>query len=102
MGDNSEYCIFDPPKYFSAKKLKLTLKLTVETQQIDMDEVTLAHCKLSSSLLQVAKCFDLNPNRFSLTAALLGNSHLTELDLQEFHARLIPGKGAPNKVALSG
>ena len=40
LGDASDYCIFDPPKYYSASKLKLTLKFTVETQQIDMDEVS--------------------------------------------------------------
>ena len=39
LGDNSEYCIFDPPRYFSAHKMKLTLKLTLETQEIVMDEV---------------------------------------------------------------
>ena len=39
LGDNSEYCIFDPPRYFSASKMKLTLKLTLETQEIVMDEV---------------------------------------------------------------
>ena len=39
MADNSEYCIFDPPRYFSGHKLKLTLKFTIETQEINMDEV---------------------------------------------------------------
>ena len=39
LGDNSEYCIFDPPRYFSAHKMKLTLKFTLETQEILMDEV---------------------------------------------------------------
>ena len=39
LGDNSEYCIFDPPRYFSAHKMKLTLKMTIETQEIVMDEV---------------------------------------------------------------
>ena len=84
LGDSSDYCIFDPPKYYSARKLKLTLKFTVETQMINMDEV--------------AKAFDLNPNRLPLTAALLGGPVLTCEELQEFHARLIPGKEAPNKT----
>lgn len=48
--------------------------------------------------MQVAKALDLNPNRFSLTAALLGGPVLTCEELQEFHARLIPGKEAPNKT----
>lgn len=39
LGDHSDYTIFDPPRYFSAQKMKLTLKLTLETQEIDMDEV---------------------------------------------------------------
>lgn len=76
MGDNSEYCIFDPPRYFSGHKIKLTLKLTLETQETVMDEI--------------AKSFDLNPNRFSLMAALLGNHHLTEKDLRQFHCKLVP------------
>ena len=42
MGDNSEYCIFDPPRYFSGHKLKLTLKFTIETQEIVMDEVEIS------------------------------------------------------------
>jgi len=76
LGDNSEYCIFDPPRYYSAHKMKLTLKFTLETQEIVMDEI--------------AKSFDLNPNRFSLMAALLGNQTLTESELRQFHSRLIP------------
>lgn len=84
MGDHADYCIFDPPKLYSAKKIKLTLKFSVETEQVDMDEV--------------AKALDLNPNRFPLTAGLLGCPRLPETQLQEFHARLIPGKGAPHKT----
>jgi len=76
VADDSEYCIFDPPRYFSARSLKLTLKMTVETKEIIMDEV--------------AKGLDLNPNRFSLMAALLGNHVLTETDLEAFHQKLLP------------
>jgi len=76
VADNAEYCIFDPPRYFSAKSLKLTLKMTVETKEIVMDEV--------------AKGLDLNPNRFSLLAALIGNHMLTASDLSTFHRRLAP------------
>jgi hypothetical protein len=39
---------------------------------------------------EVAKGFDLNPNRFSLMAALLGNHILSESDLDEFHRKLLP------------
>lgn len=76
VADNSEYCIFDPPRYFSAKSLKLTLKMTVETREIVMDEV--------------ARTLDLNPNRFSLLAGLLGNHMLTTAELASFHSTLIP------------
>ena len=44
----------------------------------------------SPILLQVAKSFDLNPNRFSLMAALLGNHILSDKDLIDFHKRLVP------------
>jgi hypothetical protein len=76
VADSAEYCIFDPPRYFSAKSLKLTLKMTVESKEIVMDEV--------------ARTLDLNPNRFSLLAALIGNHVLTTADLASFHTKLIP------------
>ena len=40
LGDHSDYTIFDPPRYLSAQKIKLTMKFTLETQEIDMDEVS--------------------------------------------------------------
>ena len=40
LGDHPEFCVFDPPRYFSAHKMKLTLKFTLETQEIVMDEVS--------------------------------------------------------------
>ena len=49
LGDHSDYTIFDPPRYFSAQKMKLTLKLTLETQEIDMDEVRLMKDKCSKN-----------------------------------------------------
>ena len=70
------YLFFTTTRYFSAHKIKLTLKYTVETQEIVMDEV--------------AKSLDLNPNRFALMAGLCGNHVLTMEDLRGFHARLIP------------
>ena len=94
LGDHPEFCIFDPPRYFSAAKMKLTLKFTLETQEIVMDEVmcnTFTY-KVSEQkyLFQVAKALDLNPNRFCLMAALLGNHILTLSDLREFHSLLVP------------
>ncbi len=39
---------------------------------------------------EVAKSLDLNPNRFGLLGALLGNHILTPEDLQGFHQKLAP------------
>jgi len=88
VADDSEYCIFDPPRFFSAHSLKLTLKFTVETKEILMDEV--------------AKELDLNPNRFSLMAGLLGNHVLTEKDLADFHKKLVPDDEKDAKAVIKG
>ena len=40
-------------------------------------------------LKKVARGLDLQPNRFSLLAALLGNFLLTEDDLSDFHETLL-------------
>lgn len=53
-----EYAFFDPPRYFSAESLKLTFRGNLDTKELILDEV--------------AKQLDLNPNRFSLFGALLG------------------------------
>ena len=37
---------------------------------------------------EVAKGLNLNPNRFCVLAALLGNFLLTDADLREFHKRV--------------
>ena len=37
---------------------------------------------------EVAKGLNLNPNRFCVLAALLGNFLLTDADLREFHKRI--------------
>lgn len=75
LGQDSVYAIFDPPRYFSSQNLKLTYKGSLETKEYVMDEI--------------AKCLDLNPNRFCLFASLLGNHILTEEDLYEFFKELI-------------
>jgi hypothetical protein len=58
LAHDSVYAIFDPPRYFSSHDLKLTYKGSLETKEFIMDEI--------------AKCLDLNPNRFCIFAALLG------------------------------
>ena len=58
IADEADYCIFDPPRYFSSQHLKLTYKGALETKEFVLDEV--------------AKKLDLNPKRFAVLAALLG------------------------------
>ena len=58
LAQESIYTIFDPPRYFSSNNLKLTYKGSLETKEYIMDEI--------------AKCMNLNPNRFCIFAALLG------------------------------
>ncbi|XP_071522180.1 constitutive coactivator of PPAR-gamma-like protein 1 homolog isoform X3 [Panulirus ornatus] len=77
MAEDAEYIIFDPPRYFSSHQLKLTYKGSLETKEFILDEV--------------AKGLGLQRNYFCLLAALLGNYLLTEADLRDFYASLIPG-----------
>ncbi|BFZ10311.1 hypothetical protein BsWGS_13352 [Bradybaena similaris] len=83
------YIIFDPPRYFSSNNLKLTYKGSLETKEYIRDEI--------------AKCMNLNPNRFCIFAALLGNHILTDEDLLPFRD-LMPfsdtGKPRRNKDKL--
>lgn len=60
IAQESIYTIFDPPRYFSSNNLKLTYKGSLETKEYIMDEI--------------AKCMNLNPNRFCIFAALLGKT----------------------------
>ena len=48
---------------------------------------------------EVAKNLDLNPNRFCLLGALLGNHILQPSDLEEFHKQLAP-EDSKNKVRM--
>ncbi|XP_076310626.1 constitutive coactivator of PPAR-gamma-like protein 1 homolog isoform X2 [Tachypleus tridentatus] len=76
IAEDAEYAIFDPPRYFSSEQLKLTYKGSLETKELILDEV--------------ARTLNLNPNRFCVFAALLGNYLLTEEDLTPFHHVLCP------------
>lgn len=60
IAQESVYVVFDPPRYFSSNDLKLTYKGSLETKEYIMDEI--------------AKCLNLNPNRFCILGALLGES----------------------------
>lgn len=44
---------------------------------------------------EVAKGLNLNPNRFCVLAALLGNFLLTDADLREFHKRICEENNTP-------
>ncbi|XP_055881657.1 constitutive coactivator of PPAR-gamma-like protein 1 homolog isoform X2 [Biomphalaria glabrata] len=89
IAQESIYTIFDPPRYFSSNNLKLTYKGSLETKEYIMDEI--------------AKCMNLNPNRFCIFAALLGNHILTDEDLMTFR-ELMPttdtGKPRRNRDKL--
>ncbi|XP_041349782.1 constitutive coactivator of PPAR-gamma-like protein 1 isoform X2 [Gigantopelta aegis] len=76
IAQESVYTIFDPPRYFSSNNLKLTYKGSLETKEYIMDEI--------------AKCLNLNPNRFCIFAALLGNHILSDDDLRDFRSNLPP------------
>ncbi|XP_070557996.1 LOW QUALITY PROTEIN: constitutive coactivator of PPAR-gamma-like protein 1 homolog [Ptychodera flava] len=80
LAQSSEYCIFDPPKLFSSHQLKLTRSGNLLTVQYLIDEL--------------AKELDLNPNRFVIFAALVGNHILPDEDLALFHWYLL-GPGHP-------
>ncbi|XP_043934065.1 constitutive coactivator of PPAR-gamma-like protein 1 isoform X2 [Protopterus annectens] len=73
---DSDYALCNIPYYFSAHALKLSRNgKSLTTNQYLMHEV--------------AKQLDLNPNRFSIFAALLGNHILPDEDLAAFHWSLL-------------
>ena len=76
MADDGEYAMFSPPRLLSAHALKMSFQFTVQTVEYVLDEV--------------AKSLDLNPNRFCLLGALLGNHILPARELRPFHLRLAP------------
>lgn len=75
LAQDAVYTIFDPPRYFSSHNLKLTYKGSLETKEYIMDEI--------------AKNLNLNPNRFCIFAALLGNHILPDADLYDFYRNLL-------------
>ncbi|XP_068939850.1 constitutive coactivator of PPAR-gamma-like protein 1 isoform X1 [Petaurus breviceps papuanus] len=73
---DSDYALCNIPYYFSAHALKLSRNgKSLTTSQYLMHEV--------------AKQLDLNPNRFPIFAALLGNHILPDEDLASFHWSLL-------------
>ena len=59
LANDAVFAIFDPPRYFSSTHMKLTYKGALETKEFVLDEV--------------AQKIDLDPKRFCLLGALLGN-----------------------------
>ncbi|XP_013408866.1 constitutive coactivator of PPAR-gamma-like protein 1 isoform X2 [Lingula anatina] len=92
LAQDAVYTIFDPPRYFSSEHLKLTYKGTLETREYFVNAV--------------AKALDLNPTRFCVFAALLGDHILPEDDLRPFFRELLtvnePGvvKAQPTKQLI--
>ncbi|CAL8093948.1 unnamed protein product [Orchesella dallaii] len=74
IADDPEYLVFDIHDYFSAQKLKLTFKGSLETVQV--------------KLQKVFATLELPKDRFFIFAALLGNHLLSENDLKEFFSSL--------------
>ena len=60
LSDDGEFAMFNPPRLFSAHDIKLSFQHELTSTEFVIDEM--------------AKELDLNPNRFSLVAALLGKS----------------------------
>ncbi|XP_078595458.1 constitutive coactivator of PPAR-gamma-like protein 1 homolog isoform X30 [Branchiostoma floridae x Branchiostoma japonicum] len=73
---DSDYAVFDPPRYFSSEKLKLSRNgRSLTTVQYLMDEV--------------GKELGLTPEKLVVFAALLGNHILPDEDLASFHWALL-------------
>ena len=80
MARHGSYVVFDPPRYFSAKLLKLTFKKEFLTTEFVIDKM--------------AQTLDLIQDRFCVLGALMGSHILTVEDLKSFHAKAIEAKGA--------
>ncbi|KAK6635083.1 hypothetical protein RUM44_000332 [Polyplax serrata] len=74
VGDDAEYIVFDPPRYFSAAHLKLTYKGLIETKEF--------------LISQLAKGLELTVEKLCILAALLGNYLLSEQQLSQFHKKI--------------
>lgn len=74
LADSAVYMIFQPPSLYSAGSMKLKFSGRIEVLRINVDKM--------------ARCLDLNPNRFCLFAALLGERGIAAM--LSFHLRLSP------------
>lgn len=78
VADDAEYIAFDPPRYFSARHLKLTYKGTLESKEYIVSELI--------------KGLSITGDELCVVAALLGNFLLPETELSDLHRKLIAGK----------
>ncbi|XP_021964405.1 constitutive coactivator of PPAR-gamma-like protein 1 isoform X2 [Folsomia candida] len=84
VADDPEYLVFDIPRYFSAQKLKLTFKGSLETVEL--------------KLKKVQDDLNLTPEKFHIFTALFGNYLLSESDLTCLYAAL--GVDSSSKTSL--
>uniref|UniRef100_A0A1B6BZX8 Constitutive coactivator of PPAR-gamma-like protein 1 homolog n=1 Tax=Clastoptera arizonana TaxID=38151 RepID=A0A1B6BZX8_9HEMI len=73
IADDAEYAAFDPPRYFSARQLKLTYKGSLESKEYILSELI--------------KGLAITPDRLCILAALLGNYILPENDLGDVYKK---------------
>ncbi|XP_046665450.1 constitutive coactivator of PPAR-gamma-like protein 1 isoform X2 [Homalodisca vitripennis] len=82
IADDAEYVAFDPPRYFSARQLKLTYKGSLESKEYILPELV--------------KGLGLSSDKVCVLAALLGNYILPEHELADVYKKAgisqMPGK----------
>lgn len=71
IADDAEYAAFDPPRYFSARQLKLTYKGSLESKEYNLHELN--------------KGLGLTSEKLCVLAALLGNYILSDTDLLDVY-----------------
>ncbi|KAK5644660.1 hypothetical protein RI129_005960 [Pyrocoelia pectoralis] len=74
LGDDAEYAVFDPPRYFSSEHIKLTYKGSLETKEYMLSELT--------------KTLQLSNEQVCVVAALMGNFILSESELQDIYRKI--------------
>lgn len=75
LGDDAEYAVFDPPRYFSSECIKLTYKGSLETKEYMLKELT--------------KTLQLSSEQICVVAALMGNFILPENQLQDIYRQIV-------------
>lgn len=87
LGDDAEYAVFDPPRYFSSEHIKLTYKGSLETKEYMLSELT--------------KTLQLSNEQVCVVAALLGNFILPDTEMQDIY-RKIAASANPKDIKLIG